>query len=301
MAKKTTIETVVEEPSGSPAPPTLSSAALASTEAEAQRLADLVEKAGGPAAPREEAPPAKSDVEAYNEWYESLPEDKRNVLVNTVVTNYDRQLEERYSPEVMEVLAKVSEDPELKKKLSRLSDEKFRSWVFDTAASIYDDPRFASPAAGDGTVEEHPQVAELAKEVRSLKTEREKEKADREYETYRQQRVGEYEALLNTHPELRFTDATSKEAKRVNAIIEEAERRSQQRKQVVPYGEVYKEFSEMWDWQSANPPPKAAPATSSREVTGPQAPRTKFESRAGMNAMLDKHGSIGQLAAALKR
>ena len=112
---------------------------------------------------------------------------------------------------------------------------------------------------------------------------------------------GEYEALLNTHPELRFTDVTSKEAKRVNAIIEEAERRSQQRKQVVPYGEVYKEFSEMWDWQSANPPPKAAPATSSREVTGPQAPRTKFESRAGMNAMLDKHGSIGQLAAALKR
>ena len=296
MAKKVQIVTDAEVPEGAPAPPTLAAAAEASQQAEADRLAELLAKAGTPAPPKTDAPPAKTPDEEYDEWEAALPADKRDRFRERTIQRQAEGLAEFYGPEISQVLTDVAADPELKKMLGRMSDKKAREWVQKTAMAIYDDERFASPTAADGPVREDPRVEELGKEVRALKKRDEDRDAAAALESLRRERV----ALENTFPELRWTDLASKEYKRVLAVVEETQDRRAAGKPV-SMADVYAEYKDMWDWQGANPPPKPAPATSSREVTGPQAPRTKFESRAAINAQLDKHGSIGQLAAALKR
>ena len=135
-----------------PAPPTLAAAAQASTDANNERLATLVERAGGPSAPAAATTaPAKTAEEEYAEWVESLPADKRTKFEDSVRTTHAQGLAEFYGPEVSQVLADVAKDPKLKKALSRMTDEKARQWILDTAFPIYDDERFGSPIGGDGT------------------------------------------------------------------------------------------------------------------------------------------------------
>ena len=296
MAKRQVVTDAEVAPEGAaPAPPTLAAAARASTEAEAERLEGLVATATGTPAPKPAAEAAPEDD--FDTWVAALPEDKRTRYEQAIVQRHAQGLSEYYGPEISQVLSDLAADPELKKMLGRMSDKKAREWVQKTAMAIYDDDRFASPLAADGDVRPDPQLEELTRTVTDLK----KRDQDREnaaaLDALRSERV----ALENTFPELKWHDPKSKEYKRVEAVVEETLERRAKGKATTTMAEVYNEYKDMWDFQAVNPPPRPAPATSSREVTGPQAPRTKFESRAGMNAMLDKHGSIGQLAAALKR
>ena len=277
-----------------PAPPTLAAAAEASNEAKALHLAELQAKADGTPAPTE--PAAKTPDELYQEQWAALPEDFREQYAQNIIRDVNANITENLGPEITAVLAEVGADPELKKALSRMSDKKAREWILKTAFPIYDDERFASPVGGDGTPAPNPQLEELTKTVTSLKTEREVEKQKTALEALQNERI----ALENTFPELKWSDPNSKEYKRTLAVVEETMERRAKGKPVT-MAEVYSEYKDMWDFQAANLPPRAAPATSSATITGPQAPRTKFESRAGMRGMLDKHGSIGHLAAALKR
>lgn len=277
-------------------PPTLSAAVAASNEAEQQRIAGLVEKASGTTT-AEPAPKAKTPDEEYDEWVAGLPEDKRSRFETSIHNKHAEGLAGFYGPEITAVLEAAGKDPEIKKMLGRMSDAKAREWVQKTALAIYDDDRFASPAGSDGPVPKDPRYDALESEVRTLKTERENEKQQQTLQALRSER----EALENTFPELKWSDPKSKEYKRVEAVVEETMDRRAKGSDVT-MADVYGELKDMWDWQTANPPPRAIPATSSGAVPpNPQAPRTKFEARAGINAMLDKHGSIGQLAAALKR
>ena len=297
-AKKTTIVTDGAA-DGAVSAPSFHEAAAASTAAEAERLAGLVAKAGAPEAPSNAAPARKTPEEEYAEWYQSLDADKRGMLERNVVTNHATALAEQFGPEVTQVLAEVNRDPELKKALSRMSDAKAREWILKTAFPIYDDERFAAPRGSDAaTVPANPQFDELAGTVKALKAKDEAREQQQHLEALRLERV----ALEEKFPELKWSDPNSKEYKRTLAIVEETmDRRAKGR--AVSMADVYNEYKDMWDFQAS---PEAAtytrkiPATSSAAITGPQAPRTKFESRAGINAMLDKHGSIGHLAAALK-
>ena len=300
MAKKPVVQVLVDGAaveSAAPVPPTLAAAAQASTDANNERLAGLVERAGGPAAvAADTTAKAKTPDEEYAEWVESLPADKRTKFEDSVRTTHAQGLAEFYGPEVSQVLADVARDPKLKKALSRMTDEKARQWILDTAFPIYDDERFGAPVGGDGKPAPNAQLEELTTTVKELKTKDAQREQNAALEALRLERV----ALENTFPELKWSDPGSKEYKRVEAIVEDTLDRRAKGKNV-SMADVYTEMKDMWDWQAANPAPRPAPATSSAAITGPQAPRTKFESRAGMNAMLDKHGSIGQLAAALKR
>jgi len=294
---KTKIVTEAEVPEGAPAPPTLAAAATASQEAEAQRLADLVAKANGSPAPEPSAPAAKTPEQEYDEWVASLPQDRRTKFEESVRNQHAQALADFYGPEVSQVLADVAKDPKLKKALSRMTDEKARQWILDTAFPIYDDERFAAPVGGDGTPAPNKQLDELTNTVKELKAQTDARSQADALEALRVERV----ALENTFPELKWSDPTSKEYKRTLAVVEETMDRRAKGKPQTTMAEVYQEYKDMWDWQAANPAPRSAPATSAAAVSGPQAPRTKFESRAAINATLEKHGSIGQLAAALKR
>ena len=110
-------------------------------------------------------------------------------------------------------------------------------------------------------------------------------------------------ALENTFPELKWTSDKDKPYGIVLEVVEKtlAERAAGKH---VTMAEVYERERALWDWQKTDEAAAHArkiPATSSATITDRQAPHNKFESRAAINSMLDKHGSIGQLAAALKR
>lgn len=264
-----------------------------------EELARVVSDAptAAPAAKTDEKPADEPDEEtAYKTWFEAQPENYRTKFATNVVQWQSAQLGEFYGPEVSAVLEDIRKDPELKKKVSRLTDKQFREYLFNTAAEIYDDPRFGRPVAGDAEIPVDPATRALTEKVEQL----EQKETQRIHQQYLDSRQNEYGALLNTFPELRFEKATDKVGKRVAAIIDTAEERSQKAGKKISYADVYTEMKAMWDDQAGNPAPRGIPATSPTEIPKPQAPRTKVDARANIDATLQKHGSLSNLARALR-
>jgi hypothetical protein len=283
------------------ASPSFRDAAQASADARAAELEAQAQAASSPKTAPSDAAPAVADEEDYSAWYDKLPEKHRATFAQNVMNHQAQQLAEYYGPEVSALLVEIREDPELRKLAAKMSDKQFRSFVKDTAAPIYEDPRFAAPSGADGTFSEDPKVKELAERLDKTEARVDQERKEREYSSYRSQRETEYQALFNTYPELRFDKMDDPKAKFVAAAIERAEERSQKSGRVVTYAETVKELREMTDWQRENPPPRAIPSVSKTEIDRPQAPRTKVDTKNAIARDLQKFGSLSQLASALRK
>lgn len=283
-----------EAPADTPAP-TFREAVDASQAARQEELQANVDKVALEHAPAPEAPAAPE--ESYEDWYNKQPEKFRKQYADNVVNWHAQKLSEDFGPEISQVLGMVRENPELKKKLSRLTDEQYQKWVFDTATNIYDDPTYSRSADGSTGNQRDPAVSELSKKFDDLSTKLSRKEQEDQQAAYIERRRSEYQALINTFEDLKWTNQTDPGFRRAEAVIERAE--SQKR----PYADVYNEMKSMWDWQKQNPPPKEIPRAQSTDTTPArtQAPRNKVEAKAAIKSQLDKYGSLSALNSALRK
>ncbi len=287
-------------PAEAPATPTFREAADASAAAHAKELEELTSRASAePATPAEapsalpaaDVPPAVAE-DTYDAWYAKQPEKYRAQLQQQLINKHAESLAEYYGPEVSALLQEVGQDPELKKKVARMSDKQYRQWLLDTSTQIYDDPMYA-PAGAPQVV---PEVAELKQKYDKLESQITKQQQDRAQQEYLDRRKVEYHALLNTFPELKWVKEDDPPAKRVRAVLERAEERR------ASYADTYQEMRDMWDWQKSNPPPRAAPpAQAGGDPPRGQAPKNKIEAKQAIRSQLDKFGSLSALNNALAK
>lgn len=271
----------------------------AAAKAQAERdeqLKILQAEVGGetPAPAAAVAPP--ENEETYEKWFEKQPEKFRAQFAENVVSHQAQKLAEFYGPEISGIMQEVAQDPELKKRLARLSDKQLREWLLDTAAGIYDG------YAPGGTAQPAGEDSALSGRLEKLESRLEKDEQERANQAYIAERRTEYEALLNTFPELKWSDQNSPAYKRAAAVLDQAENESRSTGRKVSYADTYTKMRDMWEWQAKNPPPPHAPAAQASAVPpSPQAPRNKIESKAAIKSQLDKYGSLSALQAALKR
>lgn len=249
-----------------------------------------------------EKPAAEAEAETkddYETWFNAQPAERREEFARNVANGYANSLAELYGPEVSSVLAEVRSSPELKKKFERLSKTEVRDWLFNTALDIYEDPKYAGEPEAERPDSRYTALEEKYNALESKLTAAEETKL---VESYTAERQTEYQALVNTYPELRFEDPNSKVGKRVTAVIEDAEEKSRKAGRKIAYADVYVGLKDMWDAQEENPPPRPVPATSAsaKDVPRPQAPRTKVETRSAINATVQKYGSLTELQRALR-
>lgn len=303
--------------------------AQARKDAEIRRVIDTAPTAAPTPAPKTEEPaptPAPTySPEQYEKIFQELPEQFRAEYAQRVVNWRDQQLAESWGPEVVEVLKEVKSDPKLSKIFKSLTAKEKREWLADTALEIYDDPRYAAPAASDGGAERvDPKLAALENEVNSLKKARDDDATRARIAAYQAERAQEYQAFiadakfsgLRYDPaKVRFDangqvvaapgvdnkDRDVKNAKRIFAIIARAEEQSVKAQRKVSYADVGIEMMDMWDAQAANPAPTPIPNTTTQtQPSKPQAPRSKVEVRQRMAEQVSKFGTLSNLQRALK-
>lgn len=271
-------------------------------ERDATRLAEMarVVDSAPTAAPIVEEKPATETVAAktpddeYMEWFNAQPEDRRAKFAENVVRWHGSQLAEKYGPEISGILEEIAGDDKLKKQFASLTDKQRRSFLFDTAASIYEDPRYAGEPAADAPDPRDAKIADLEKKFEDDRTARARTE-------YLAGRNNEYTALFNTFPELRFDANTPKKKDFVAAVIEWAEDKTQKAGHIVTYAEAYQELKKLSEWQADNPAARSVPAVSAAGIPKTQAPKTAFEARTNISNALAKSGGLSRLAAELKR
>lgn len=273
--------------------------------------------------PPEVAEPEGYTPEKYQETWEKLPEQFRAEYAQNVIAYRDNQIAQEFGPEVVAVLKEVKSDPKLAKIFKSLTAKEKRDWLADTALEIYEDPRFAAPAA-DGESVPDPKVAELESKIEGLEKARKDDEQRAWSQNYGKERQDEYQAFLEKFPTLRYDagkvrfsadgteilpavgvskdDADYKKARKVYAIIERAEEqtRKQNYARKISYADVGIEMMDMWDAQEKNPAPVPVPNVSTKDVPKPQAPRTRVEARSAIAQAVQKHGNISNLARALR-
>lgn len=247
--------------------------------------------------------PVTEQSETYEQWFEKQPKAFRDRFEQEAYDRNARGLSEFYGPEIGQLLDEIRENPDLKKHVARMTDKQYREWVAQTVEPIYDDPRYRPQNNGNGggaAVDQN--FTKIEKKVDDIDKRLADADIDRQRREYTAQRKTEYQALINTFPELQWSDQNSPQYRRLEAIIEYAEDQSVKTNKVVSYADSYQRFKNMWEDQEREPAPRPVPAQQSKsEPSKPQAPRTKVEARDRMMATLNKHGGLAALSAALRK
>lgn len=279
-------------PGEASSPGTLHGAALEAhtRKLEAERARAVADAPGvAPTEKREAAP----QVDPFQAWVESAPEEYRDKFAQSVVERHAQALAAHYGPEVSALLEEAGKDPDFRRKLGRLTDKERRKFLLESADAIYD--------AQQGDAPENGKLDAIDQKLVGLEQRMTKAQEDERRERYIADRKSEHEALLAKFPELRWSDPASPQARRLQAVIEEAEIRSQKAQKPVAYGTVYEEMKAMWADQEASPPRAPIRSQGGNAPPNRQAPKNRVEARNSMNAELNKYGGLSALAAALKR
>ena len=306
--------------SGEPTP-TLKAVAEQGAADRATELAEKAARAGIDTTPLEEresapAAPAEKPVERaesfdYEKWYEAQPQEAREAVARNVVTNFTARLKETLGDDAFAVLEQAAQDEAYRNKLGRLNKKELREYVFDTAYSIYDDPRYTTAgSAQEQAGVADPRVDELSKKVSAFEQRERAQTTEGRRNDYFRAWQNDVGALLHEFPQLNY-DASAPESsgyKRVAEIVDRAHYLSEKQYGLDEFGiprgrvslrDVY-DRSRALDDTRPSPPPKIPNTSPSGDAPSRQAPRTDVESRNRMRETIEKHGSLKNLANALK-
>jgi hypothetical protein len=236
------------------------------------------------------------DPEQYNKWYRELPEQGRAKIAENVYNNLLGQAKKTVGPELYDLAAEVLADPDVRATVQKLklTNKELRTWLVDTAVSIYEDPRYNTAAS----IAPAPS-AEPPKDPRvdQILARQEAEDRQRAVESYQTRRANELSALINEAPVLRYDPAQPDSAsyKRVSEIMDYAEGLETRLGRPVTYKEAYERIQGIY---GAEPtlPPSVPHQTSGYEPPRREPPATKAESNRRMKETLEKYGGLTGLA-----
>jgi hypothetical protein len=237
-----------------------------------------------------------SDPEQYKKWYDELPVAAKTQFATNVYNNLLSQAKKTVGPELYDLAAEVLADPDVRATVQKLklTNKELRTWLVDTAVSIYEDPRYNTAAS----IAPAPS-AEPPKDPRvdQILARQEAEDRQRAVESYQTRRANELSALINEAPVLRYDPAQPDSAsyKRVSEIMDYAEGLETRLGRPVTYKEAYERIQGIY---GAEPtlPPSVPHQTSGYEPPRREPPATKAESNRRMKETLEKYGGLTGLA-----
>jgi hypothetical protein len=274
--------------------------------------------AAPPATPPAAAAPA-SDAFDFETEYAKLDPKLRTEFETRVGQrawdSYNHALEQEYG-DLLPLVVEAKQNPEFRKKLTRLTDKELRDFLLDSGIEVYERTHAALSDDVPAGVTEDPRIKQLTDRTAALEGEILNERATRVAEAYAKTREQEARALMaEVGDDLKFEKPDDPGYKRMNHVVTIAEQRSEiaARKagidtskptwladavaksvKMPTYREVYDELAEILG-RSA---PPAAPSTSRSgpPPAQPQAPRTAAEGRERALALLKQRGGFAAIA-----
>lgn len=293
--------------------------AVAATQArDQQRITDLLGNAGGATPPAPDAsqasPPQQTGIspaqqtalagaigdmsdEQFQEWYKAQPEGALKRAAKNLSEYYTQQIRNQFG-DLLQLGDMANADPAVKQKLERIvQDPQAREFILNKAFAIYDPEKYGLQPAAPSTTSAPISEEQIANTVRSTLQEQQQRIA------YEADRSRELEALVREVPALNWTDARNgeKAARKVAHIIEIAEKRSDYARNVRT---SYRDIAAELDMIGSAQPPQPIPQTTTSQTppaAQAQAPRNELEARQRMTQVLNQHGDLYALAAALPR
>lgn len=319
------MESAVEQTQQVPAqqeqrPPSFREAVAATQQRDEQRLNDLATSAGATPVATETAAPASAPQQAgisaaqqqaietavgdmsqeqFEAWYKAQPEGALKRAAKNIADYMGAQMREQFG-DLLQLGDLANADPKVKKKLERLvKDPNAREFILNKAFEIFDPSEFGAAPAPAPQAQQYSQPVS-ADQVQGIVADTLAQ--ERQRIAYEADRAREVEALVREAPTLNWNvgDDTQKQkaARKVAHIIEVAEKRSRENGSRVSYRAIADELDMIG---SANPP-QPVPQTSSTSTPPTQeqqAPRNEVEARSRMSKLLEQHGGLIGLAAAL--
>ena len=289
--------------------PSFRDAVAASQQQHEQRFNELATSAGAQptAAPQQqgisqaqqqslEGAIADMSPEQFQEWYKAQPPGALKIAAKNIADYMGAQMRQQFG-DLLQLGDLANADPAVKKKLERLvKDPNARDFILNKAFEIFDPTEFAQPAQPPAQQYSTPGITQeqVADTVRSTIDQ------ERQRIAYEADRSRELEALVREAPGLNWQQHGDKAARKVQHIIEIAEKRTAQSGQRVSYRDIANEL----DMIGSASPPQPVPQTSTTQqppAQNAQAPRSELEARQNMTRLLEQHGGLMGLAAALPR
>lgn len=296
--------------------PSFREAVAATQQQSEQRLNDLATSAGvAPAAPpaAPEAAPQQAGISAaqqqaietavgemsqeqFEAWYKAQPEGALKRAAKNIADFLGAQMREQFG-ELLGLGDLAQADPNVRKKLERLvKDPNAREFILNKAFEIFDPAEFAQAPQAQQPQYSQPVTPDQVQGIVSDTL-----AAERQRIAYEADRSRELEALVREVPALNWAtgdDAQKqKAARKVAHIIDIAEKRSTNGQRV-----SYRQIADELDMIGSANPPQPVPQTSSTSTPpahDQQAPRNEVEARSRMSKLLEQHGGLMGLAAAL--
>lgn len=292
--------------------PSFREAVAASQQQQEQRFNELATSAGAQppatAAPQQqgisqaqqqslEGAIAEMTPEQFDAWYKAQPQGALKIAAKNIADFIGTQMRQQFG-DLLQLGDMANADPKVKKKLERLvKDPNAREFILNKAFEIFDPAEFAQPAQppqGQYSTPAALTQEQVADTVRNTLDQ------ERQRIAYEADRSREVEALVREVPSLNWQQHGDKAARKVSHIIEIAEKRTAQSGQRVSYRDIASEL----DMIGSATPPQPVPQTSTTQTPpaqNAQAPRSEIEARQNMTRLLEQHGGLMGLAAALPR
>lgn len=242
-------------------------------------------------------PQSGQDVKDFDSWLAAQPKDHLEALASRVAQNYDSSLREQFK-DIVPLIERADKDENFRKRLSKLTDEQFEKFMFETALPVYERSMSAEP--GDSTVNaaRDPELSEVRKLIEEERAERKNEKLEAQKARYAEERAQETRALISEFPELAGFEQNERARKRLTRVLDLAESRSVKENKRVPYRTVYEELRDEFSPETLDTAHfRSVPSVSTAEPpASPQAPRTAAERKDRTLRMLQKAGGFSALA-----